>query len=61
MEENNNGVYKKRIKEIDERIVELKAHLEAWNKAGAPGRMKMQALSEIKELEAEKERNKNNT
>ena len=45
-----------RIKEIDKRIALLKDHTVMWGRAGGMGgKMAMQALTEIKELEMEKD------
>ena len=55
MEKNYEGPYKERLVEIEERIEDLKAHMNMWSRAGG-GRMSMQAISEIDSLEAEKAR-----
>jgi len=45
-----------RIKEIDERIVDLKEHATMWARAGGRGgMMAMDARAEVKELELERE------
>lgn len=58
----NKEKYATRIKEIDARIDDLKAHMTMWSRAGGRGgAMAMQAYGEIKELEREKERILNGT
>ena len=62
MEENNkdivyDGPYKERLVEIDNRISGLNKQRLMWAKAGGVGgSMAMQAIGEIKNLEAEKRR-----
>ena len=60
MEENYNGPYKRRLYEIDVRIEDLKIHMGMWGRAGG-GRMAMEAIREINNLKAEKERILNGT
>ena len=54
--------YKKRLREIDDRIEHLSSHMTMWGRAGGRGgAMAMQALGEINELKREKERILNGT
>lgn len=62
MSEQYTGEYASRLYEIDARIADLKAHMSMWGRAGGRGgAMAMQAVSEINELKAEKERILNGT
>ena len=62
MSEQYTGEYASRLYEIDARIEDLKAHMSMWGRAGGRGgAMAMQAVSEINELKAEKERILNGT
>lgn len=61
-EQQYTGEYVSRLYEIDARIEDLKAHMSMWGRAGGRGgAMAMQAVSEINELKAEKERILNGT
>lgn len=61
-EQQYTGEYAPRLYEIDARIEDLKAHMSMWSRAGGRGgAMAMQAVSEINELKAEKERILNGT
>lgn len=51
-----NADKQKRIEEIEERINNLREHRAMWGRAGGVGgKMAMQAVAEIEELELEKE------
>ena len=54
--EMNDGEKEKRIREIDERIKGLEEHRTMWARSGgAGGRMAMQAIAEISDLNLEKQ------